>query len=103
MKIESTSKREWMFGGGEKLTCKKTLIEDVYGNLITKFIKGKIYEVDTDNYSQIYMKCESDNVKAFSPYIRLNEYIEYHYIWDYFYTTKELRIKKIESILRIKN
>ena len=80
---------------GDKLYCKETII---YNS--NKFVKGRFYNIEQQEYSAgcifYYISC-NDYGGWF--YINKKDFeTKFYYIWDYFYTTQELRKLKLDKL-----
>ena len=78
-----------------KVLCKKSL-KRVYHN----FIKGNWYDYKTYN-DEVVGILEIDGYGyGYDYYFTINKKNRYtfYYIWDYFYTEKEIRLLKLEEI-----
>ena len=91
---------------GDKLYCKETII---YNS--NKFVKGCFYNIENKESSVgciFYHISYNTFGSSFGSWFYINkkdfEYWQvgvktrYYYIWDYFYTTQELRKLKLEKI-----
>jgi hypothetical protein len=81
-----------------KLLCKKDFVRVLGSELEYEcnFVKGEYYELYND-YMDGYMFCYGKN--NISIILTDNTDSKNNYIWDYFYTKKEERVKKINSVL----
>jgi hypothetical protein len=89
---------------GLRLKCKKDYESRIIGNTIFK--KDEYYPItDIDeNYCRLEVAKENGDYKTVMQYDEFEKYdysnLNYHNLWDWFYTVEELRKMKIEEILK---
>jgi hypothetical protein len=79
---------------GDKLICKKSVSE--IQDRLTLNKNYIIYDIFGDSVDDYIVVVENDNnSKTFF----LTDSNSFWYIWDYFYTKDELRIKKLKTLI----
>ncbi|MCK9446684.1 hypothetical protein M0Q50_07460 [bacterium] len=81
---------------GDKLLCKKTYTLNTNDDEIFILYNGNEYVIDSE-FNGFYSIITEYNGMTFDFHI-LNKGVGDGYIWDYFYTKKELRKMKLNSL-----
>lgn len=89
---------------GDTLTCKKKIRFTGPELIIDIGYKYIIYNI-TDYYVEllknsdvVIFKLHEDNIYMNGDDIHFRKYAHLNYIWEYFYTQEEIRIKKLDSL-----
>lgn len=79
---------------GDKLVCKANY--DIINDYRKIWINDIVNVISLNERNNIVIKCKNNNIIVM--WYQHTSYIHQPYIWDYFYTPNEIRVKTIEKI-----